>query len=189
LPSTPPERRHDQQRKRHERELPGPEAGLDERERQPAPRREPVRDRHRCRHPGRAAEAERRDDAVAQRELPGRLRRGAQREPGCHDERADRERAPDAEAVDRAPDERLRAAVDEERQRADQRDRATRRAEGLLPRPHERAEAEADALRAEDREEAQGEDRPGVVATARHGLAMLPGSFQGTAAIFDADEP
>src|SRR3954465_14602554 len=82
-------------------------------------------------------------------------------------------RAGDARVVARGPDEGLGAAVDQERQRADQRDRPARRAERLLPRPHERAEAQPHALRAQDREEAQGEDGPGVVAAPRHGLAML----------------
>jgi hypothetical protein len=156
---------HDEQRRRHEQQLPRSEACLDERERQPAPGGEPVRDRDRRRDARRAAEPERRDDAVGQGELPRRLRRGAQRKPDRDDQRADRERAADPEPVDGPADERLRAAVDEERKRPDQGDRPARRAERLLPRPDERAEAQSHALRAQDREEAERENRPGVVAT------------------------
>src|SRR3954462_10789624 len=106
----PARRGDEEQRGRHEQELAGAEAGLDEREGKAAPGGEPVRHRDRGGDAARSAEAERRDHAVGDRELPRRLRRRAQRHSGGDDQRADRQRPADAEAVDGAADERLRAA-------------------------------------------------------------------------------
>ena len=105
----PADERDQRERERDEQQLPGAEARLDERERQPAPLREPVGHRDRRRDAARAAEAQRRDQPVGDGQLPRRLRRGAEREARGDQQRGDRQRPADPEAVDRAADERLRA--------------------------------------------------------------------------------
>jgi hypothetical protein len=171
----PAHERDEAERQRHQQQLAGAEARLDERERQPAPLCEPVGDGDRRGHARRAAEAQRGDDPVGQRELPHALGQRAQRQADGDQQRGDRQRPADAEAVDRPAHERLRAAVDEERQRADERDRAARGAVGVLPRVDERPEAQPHALGEEDRAEAQREDLPGVVAAHRpHATVRRP---------------